>query len=327
MTAAAPTPGVSRVLVALGGNAMSAPDGSATEDDQTAALGQAAAHIADLVAEGVDVVITHGNGPQVGNLLATNEYALAIAPPASLAWCDAQTQATIGLTLMNALDGELAARGCRRPVVSLITRTLVDAEDPAFGDPVKPIGRYRPVAEARRFVGLGQTWKDYGARGWRRVVASPRPLEVLEAPTARSLADSGVVVVCAGGGGIPVVRRGARLENVEAVIDKDLASAVLAPVVGADTLILATDVEAAMIGYGGPDPERIGHVGLRRIRELEAQGHFAAGSMGPKVGAARSFVENGGRAAIITRVDLLAEAARRAVGEVGTVITAAGPAA
>lgn len=304
---------------------MSAPDGSATEQDQTRALSEAAEHIADLVAEDVDVVITHGNGPQVGNLLAKNEYSVAIASPVSLAWCGAQTQATIGLTLMNALDGALAERGVARTVSALVTRTLVRADDPAFDDPVKPIGKYRPGAEAQRFIDLGQHWKDFGEKGWRRVVASPQPIEVLEAPTAKFLADSGNVVVCSGGGGIPVVRRGSRLEGAEAVIDKDLAAAVLGPALGADTLIIATDVEAAIIRFGEPDAEPVRHVGLERIRELEAEGHFAAGSMGPKVAAARAFVEHGGRAAIITKLDLLAEAARRPIGAVGTVITADGP--
>lgn len=316
---------LARVLVALGGNAMSAPDGSATEDDQKAALGEAAAHIADLVAEGVGVVITHGNGPQVGNLLAKNEYSVSIASPVSLDWCGAQTQATIGLTLMNALDAALADRGHPKPVITLVTRTLVDADDPAFHDPVKPIGKYRTAEEAKQFVDLDQHWKDFGDKGWRRVVASPEPIEVLEAPTARFLADSGSVVVCAGGGGIPVVRRDGRLDGAEAVIDKDLAAAVLGPALGADTLVIATDVEAAVIRFGRPDAEPVGHVSLQRIRELEAEGHFAAGSMGPKVAAARRFVENGGRAAIITKLDLLAEAARRPVGEIGTVITADGP--
>ena len=324
MTDASNTHRLARVLVALGGNAMSAPDGSATEDGQKRALGEAAKHIADLVAEGIDVVITHGNGPQVGNLLAKNEYSVAIASPVSLAWCGAQTQATIGLTLMNAMDGALAQRRCPRPVISLVTRTLVDADDEAFTDPVKPIGKYRSADEAQKFIDLGQNWKDFGEKGWRRVVASPQPLEILEAPTAKFLADSGSVVVCSGGGGIPVIRQGDALEGVEAVIDKDLAAAVLGPALGADTLIIATDVEAAIIRYGEPDAEPVGHVSLDRIRELEAEGHFAAGSMGPKVAAARSFVENGGRAAIITKLELLAEAARRPVGEVGTVITAAG---
>lgn len=304
---------------------MSAPDGSATEQDQTEALGQAAEHIADLVAEGVEVVITHGNGPQVGNLLAKNEYSVAIASPVSLAWCGAQTQATIGLTLMNALDGALQARRVARPVTALVTRTLVDADDPAFGEPVKPIGKYRPGDEARQFIDLGQHWKDFGEKGWRRVVASPQPLEVLEAQTARFLVDSGSIVVCSGGGGIPVIRQDGRLQGVEAVIDKDLAAAVLGPALGADTLIIATDVEAAIIRYGQPDAEPVGHVSLRRIRELESEGHFAAGSMGPKVSAARTFVENGGAVAIITKLELLAEAARRPVGAVGTVITADGP--
>lgn len=309
---------------------MSAPDGSATEQDQTVALRSAAVHIAELVAEGVDVVVTHGNGPQVGNLLLKNEYSVAVAAPVSLAWCGAQTQATIGFTLMNALDDALAARGHSNPVAALVTRTLVAADDPAFTNPVKPIGRYRSQDDARQFIDLGQHWVDYGAKGWRRVVASPQPLEVLEASTAKALADSGHIVVTSGGGGIPVVRRDGQLHAVDAVIDKDLAASVLGPQLGADTLVIATDVEAAILNYGEPTARALGHVSVAEMRQYEEQGHFAAGSMGPKVAAARSFVEAGGSAAIITKLSLLAEAARRPIGEIGTVITqngAADPAA
>lgn len=315
---------VRRVLVALGGNAMSAPDGSATEQDQITALRGAANHLADLIAEGVDVVITHGNGPQVGNLLFKNEFSVSVAAPVSLAWCGAQTQATIGFTLMNALGDAFADRGLTRPVTSLVTRTRVAADDPAFGNPVKPIGRYRTEYEAQQFIDLGQQWRDFGEKGWRRVVASPQPLEVLEAPTAKALADAGNVVIAAGGGGIPVVHSDEGLVGVDAVIDKDLAAAVLGPQIGADTLIIATDVEAAILHYGTPQAHALGHMSVAQIRDFEAQGHFAAGSMGPKVAAARTFVESGGQAAIITKLDLLAEAARRPIGEVGTVITQAG---
>ena len=296
---------------------MSAPDGSATEEDQKEALGVAAGHIADLVAEGVDVVITHGNGPQVGNLLAKNEYSVAIASPVSLAWCGAQTQATIGLTLMNALDGALAARSCSRPVVSLVTRTLVDPQDPAFTSPSKPIGKYRQQGEAQQFIEFGQSWKDFGEKGWRRVVASPQPVEVLEAPTARFLADSGSVVVCSGGGGIPVVREDGGLRGVEAVIDKDLNSVLLADQIDAEVLVLATNVDNAWLDWGTDKARALGTVSVGEMRGHLADNQFPPGSMGPKVEAICRFVETTGGRGIITNLASITEALN---GSVGTVV-------
>ena len=331
-----------RVLVALGGNAMSAPDGSATEPDQIAALGEAARHIADLVAAGIEVVITHGNGPQVGNLLVKNELSAAVVPPVSLDWCVAGTQATIGFVLQDALAAALADRGLANPTATLVSRTLVDAADPAFGSPDKPVGRYRSREEAEPLIAVGQHWRDFGERGWRRVVASPLPIRSLDAPTGRTLADLGYVVILSGGGGIPVVYaaaggadtsgapgatgdRATWLTGVEAVIDKDRAAAVLGPDLGADTLVIATDVPAAVVGYGTPDAHDIGHVSLAEMRSYSEAGHFAAGSMGPKVDAICAFVAAGGRAGMITRLDRLAEVVTSALGSVGTVVTLTGP--
>ncbi len=316
-----------RILVALGGNAMSAPDGSATEADQIAALGVAAGHIAELVAAGFEVVVTHGNGPQVGNLLVKNELTANVVPPVSLDWCGANTQATVGFVLQNALAGALAERGVQRPTATIVTRTLVDAADPAFTHPDKPVGRFRSREDAEPLIAAGQHWRDFGDRGWRRVVPSPLPLQVLDAGTGRQLADLGYVVICSGGGGIPVVQTESGLTGVEAVIDKDRAAAILAPDLGADTLVIATDVPAAVVGYGTAQARPLGHVSLAEMRELAAAGHFGAGSMGPKVDAACTFVAGGGHAAVITSLDRLAEAVSSPVGTVGTVVTAAGPGA
>ncbi|HEY7816009.1 MAG TPA: carbamate kinase [Nakamurella sp.] len=317
-----------RVLVALGGNAMSAPDGSATEADQIAALGEAAVRIAELVAAGFEVVITHGNGPQVGNLLVKNELSAAVVPPVSLDWCVAGTQATIGFVLQDALGAALAARGVTRPTATLVSRTLVDPADPAFRAPDKPVGRYRTREEAEPLIAAGQQWRDFGERGWRRVVASPLPLRSLDAGTGRVLADLGHVVILSGGGGIPVTQTASGFAGVEAVIDKDRAAAVLAPDLAADTLVIATDVPAAVIGYGTPDARALGHVSLATMRSHAAAGHFAAGSMGPKVEAICSFVAAGGRAGMITRLETLAQAVTAPLGgreTVGTVVTADGP--
>jgi carbamate kinase len=309
-----------RVLLALGGNAMIGPDGQARPEDQIAAAKVAMESVADLVAEGVDVVLTHGNGPQVGNLLVKNELAAAVVPPVPLDWCGAQTQATLGLILMNALDDALARRGVRRPIATVVTRTLVDADDPGFERPTKPIGRFLPADEAALLVEHGETWEDRGAKGWRRMVASPEPREILDADAALALVDAGFVVVANGGGGIPVVRDGAALRGVEAVIDKDLGAALLARTVAADVLVVATDVPHAVLRYGEPDAEDVGRVTVSRMRELAGEGHFASGSMGPKVDAACRFVEQGGRCAVITDLDSIVAAVTEPDGRSGTVV-------
>ncbi len=306
-----------RVLIALGGNAMTAPDGRATPADQIAALGRAAERIAEVVATGADVLVTHGNGPQVGNLLVKNELAASVVPPVPLHWCGAQTQGTIGFVLCNALERALAGR---RPVAAVVTRTLVDATDPGFGTPTKPIGRYLPADEAKIMIEHGQVWRDRGARGWRRVVASPEPLDVLDAPAVAALLAGGYLVVAAGGGGIPVVREpDGTLRGVEAVIDKDLAAVVLARAVAARTLVLATDVEAAQLGWGTEHPRPLGAVTVAQLRRHAAASEFASGDMGPKVEAACRFVESGGVRAVITSLDRIADAV---AGRTGTVVTA-----
>ena len=298
-----------RVLIALGGNAMTAPDGRAEPADQLAAVARAVEPIADLAARGVDVLITHGNGPQVGNLLVKNELAAAVVPPVPLDWCGAQTQGTIGFILLNALERALAARGVRRPAAAVVTRTLVDADDPGFTRPTKPIGRYLPADEVKVLIEHGQVWEDRGPRGWRRVVASPAPVEVLDAPAVAALVAGGFVVVAAGGGGIPVVREpGGGLRGVEAVIDKDLGAALLGRTVGADVLVIATDVEAVMLDFGTPDQRPLGEVSVAELRGYAADGQFASGSMGPKVDAICRFVEAGGERAVITSLDRIADA-------------------
>jgi carbamate kinase len=310
-----------RVLIALGGNAMTAPDGRARPDDQLAAIDRAAEPIADVVAGGAEVVLTHGNGPQVGNLLVKNELAAAVVPPVPLDWCGAQTQGTIGAMLLNALNRTLAARRVDRPVVAVVTRTLVDPDDPHFREPSKPIGRYLPEAEARAMVAHGQVWQDRGGKGWRRVVASPDPLEVLDAGAVSALLAGGYVVIAAGGGGIPVVRDAHGLRGVEAVIDKDLTAVVLARAVGAETLVIATDVPAVSLDFGTPAQRPLGTVTVDALRGFQAEGHFASGSMGPKVEAACRFVEAGGGRAVISSLDSIAEAA---AGRAGTVVTREG---
>src|SRR6478752_8712389 len=290
-----------RVLLALGGNAMTRADGRVRPEDQIAAADVAMAAVADLLERDVDVVITHGNGPQVGNLLVKNELAAAVVPPVPLDWCGAQTQATLGFVLMNALDAALAERGVDRRTATLVTRALVAADDAHFTHPTKPIGRYLPAEEAEVLVEHGETWEDRGEKGWRRVVASPEPLEIVDAPAVQALVEAGFVVVANGGGGIPVVRdRDGTLHGVEAVIDKDLGAALLARTVEADVLVIATEVANAVLSWGTPEARDVGVVTAGEMRGHAADGHFASGSMGPKVDAVCRFVEQGGARAIIT---------------------------
>lgn len=304
--------------MAVGGNAMTAPDGAARPEDQIAAVARAAEPIADLIAAGADVLLTHGNGPQVGNLLVKNELAAAVVPPVSLDWCGAQTQGTIGFILIDALERALAARGVHRSVTAVVTRTLVSGDDAGFRTPTKPIGRFITAEEAAVLIEHGQVWQDRGGRGWRRVVASPEPLEILDAPAVQALSDSGFVVIAAGGGGIPVVRDDdGTVRGVEAVIDKDLAAAVLARAVLAEVLVIATDVEAAVLDFG---TDHATEIGATTVAELRAHADsFAAGSMGPKVEAVCRFVEAGGTRGVITSLDRIADAAH---GLAGTVVTA-----
>jgi carbamate kinase len=294
---------------------MTGKDGRARPEDQIAAVAVAVEPVADLVAAGVDVVLTHGNGPQVGNLLVKNELAAAVVPPVTLDWCGAQTQGTIGMILMNALERALAARGVDRPVATVVTRTLVDAADGAFERPTKPIGRYLPREDALPLIEHGQIWEDRGERGWRRVVASPEPRRILDAPAVSALIAAGYVVVAAGGGGVPVVRdQDGSVRGVEAVIDKDLAAALLGRTIGADVLVIATDVDHAVLGFGTANAKPIGRVDVGTMRRHAEAGHFASGSMGPKVEAACRFVEQGGQRAVITSLDTIAAATRGGIG-------------
>jgi carbamate kinase len=236
-----------------------------------------------------------------------------------LDWCVAQTQATIGVILSNALERALHARGAHRPVAALVTRTLVRADDPGMLEPSKPIGRYLPRDEAQVLVDHGEVWRDFGAKGWRRVVASPEPQEVLDVPAVRAMLASGYVVIAAGGGGVPVVADGPDgvLRGVEAVIDKDLAAAVLGDAVEADVLLIATDVPQVLLGYGTPDQRPLQHLTLAELQAHADAGEFGIGSMGPKVEAALRFVRNTGRKASICSLDDIVPAL---AGTAGTLV-------
>ena len=303
-------------MVALGGNAIARP-GADDPDAQLHAVEAAMDNVAELVVEGYDVALTHGNGPQVGNLMIKNQVARDVVPPVPLDWCVAQTQATIGYLIVTCLERALRRRGVRRIVATLVTRVLVDADDPAFDRPTKPIGRYASEAEARAHIADGETWKPSGSEGWRRVVPSPQPRAILDQDAAVQLLRERAVVVAAGGGGIPMVREGGGLKGVEAVLDKDLSAALLARAISAECLVIATDVPAAATGFGTSGQEWLGRVTPARLRELAAEGQFESGSMGPKVAACADFVEATGARAVITSLESLQDGAR---GVVGTVV-------
>lgn len=278
----------------------------------------AARQIAEPVGRGHPVALTHGNGPQVGNLLITNELARPVVPPVPLEWCVAQTQATIGLIVANTLKHALRELGVARHVATVVTRVRVDFE-PTLMRPTKPIGHYVPAEEARKLSSLGQVWRDYGARGWRRVVPSPEPLEIIDAHAIATLVSGRAIVVASGGGGITVADGGGLMEGVEAVIDKDLSGALLARSVGADVFIIAAGVEGAVVGVGTRAERPIRRTTPAELRRLQGEGQFGEGIMHPKIEASAPFVEAGGRRAVITSLEHISEAPD---GHVGTVVEA-----
>lgn len=305
-----------RLVIALGGNAL-----GKTLPEQMAAVKLTAKAIADLVEEGHEIILSHGNGPQVGMLqIAMGEYAAKYRePPAPLSVCVAMSQGYIGYDLQNALREELIDRGIHKAVSTVLTQVRVDPDDPAFLQPTKPIGPFMTREEADDKVQeKGWTVMEDAGRGYRRVVASPKPVEIVEIETVHALLSAGQIVVAAGGGGIPVVAHGHHLSGIGAVIDKDLASALMADVLDADTLIILTAVEKVALHYGKPDQQWLTDLPWRDAKRYLEEGQFADGSMKPKVQAAINFVSaKAGRTALITEL----QKARDGVhGETGTLI-------
>ena len=309
-----------RVLIAIGGNSLLRAGEPATVAAERAHVADVARAIACIVADGWRVIVTHGNGPQVGAELLRSERATDEAYPLPLDVCVACTQGEIGFLLQQALGAALAAEQIRRPAVTLLTQVVVSAGDPAFSRPTKPIGPYYDAAAAAIRRAAGWALVEVPGRGFRRVVPSPEPLRIVEEGAIRSLVDTGAVVIALGGGGIPVMPTREGLKGVEAVIDKDLASALLASGLGVDRFVIATDVDRISVGFGTPGARPLDTVDADELRELAAQGHFPAGSMGPKVEAALRFVEGGGDEAIVTSHEGLVAALD---GRAGTHIVAA----
>ena len=304
-----------RMVIALGGNAL-----GKTLPEQMAAVKLTAKAIADLVEDGHEIILSHGNGPQVGMLqIAMGEYAAKYQePPAPLSVCVAMSQGYIGYDLQNALREELIDRGIHKAVSTVLTQVRVDPDDPAFSKPTKPIGPFMTREEAEEKVReKGWTVMEDAGRGYRRVVASPKPVEIVEIETVHALlADQ--IVVAAGGGGIPVVAHGHHLSGIGAVIDKDLASALMADVLDADTLMILTAVEKVALRYGKPDQQWLTDLPWRDAQRYLEEGQFADGSMKPKVQAAINFVSaKSGRTALITELQKARGGVR---GETGTLI-------
>ncbi len=287
-----------RIVVALGGNAL-----GNNAEEQRELVRQTAVPIVDLIAEGHELVVAHGNGPQVGmiNLAFDNPN----VPPMPFPECGAMSQGYIGYHLQNAIREELLQRGLNHPVATIVTQVVVDIEDPAFQNPTKPIGSFYSEEKAKEIAKeTGFVMKEDSGRGYRRVVASPKPSAVVEDRTVKALIEAGQVVITVGGGGIPVIRKGIHLEGVAAVIDKDFASEVLAEMVDADYLIILTAVEKVALNFGKKDEKWLDHVTVAEMEQYMTEGHFAPGSMLPKVEASVAFAKSKeGRTALITSLE------------------------
>ncbi len=298
-------------LVAIGGNSLLQSLGRASVAEERERARGTSRAIAQLVADGWTVLVTHGNGPQVGAELLRSERGAAEVYALPLDVCVATTQGEIGYVLQQALREELGVRGLRVPVATVLTQVVVSLDDPAFARPTKPIGPFYSAEEATaRRERYGWTMVEVPGRGFRRVVPSPEPLEVIEESVIASLVREGALVIALGGGGVPVVRQGDRLVGVEAVVDKDRASALVASRLGVDLFVISTDVDRVYLDYGRPTQRPLGLVTVDELERYRREAHFPPGSMGPKVEAALRFLREGGREVIVTSPDRLAHAVR-----------------
>jgi len=295
------------IVIAIGGNSLITDARHMSVPDQYAAVVKTAGQVADLIERGNRIVITHGNGPQVGFILLRSEHSRGILHEVPLDSIVADTQGALGYQIQQALGNELRRRNLKGSVATVVTQTLVDKDDPAFARPSKPIGEFytREQAEERMRVERWSMVEDSG-RGWRRVVASPKPIRIIEADVIRHLVRDGYVVIAAGGGGIPVVEGKDGLRGIAAVIDKDLAAAVLARGIGADHFIVSTAVERVCLDFGKPGERAIDSMSVAEATRYIAEGHFQPGSMLPKVEACIRFIEGGGMEAYITSPESLA---------------------
>ena len=297
-------------VIAIGGNSLILDSKKITVMDQYRAASETSHHIAALVAAGYRVVVTHGNGPQVGFILLLSDLARNVLHEVPLDSCVADTQGALGYQIGQTLANELRRQGIQKSIATVVTQVLVDNQDPAFSNPTKPIGSFYTEEEARKHkADSGWTLKEDAGRGWRRVVASPKPLRIVEEDTVRLLLEQDVVVIAVGGGGIPVrENEKGDLEGCAAVIDKDLASCLLAKNLKADLFIISTGVDKVAVDFKKPTQRELDKLTVAEAKKHLAEGQFPAGSMGPKIEAAIDFLEHGGKEVIITQPHLLEDA-------------------
>ena len=305
-----------RIVIAIGGNAILNPARGSPQEQQRMIDGTCS-EIAQIILKGYNVVLTHGNGPQIGNILAMQEEC-GLVHPQPLDVCGAQTQGMLGYSLQQSLDNRLKEQGISKQVVTVLTQVIVDESCASFENPTKPIGLYYPEFKGRKMMERGiRMIRD--EKGYRRVVPSPLPEKIVEEETIKKLVQEGVVVIAAGGGGIPVVKKKGLLAGVEAVVDKDLTGSLLAKAINAQTFLILTDVEKAALNFGKNDQIDLDEMTVRQAIQYIGEGHFGKGSMEPKVLAALNFVKSGGKTAIITSLD---KALQALDGKSGTRIVA-----
>ena len=302
-------------VVAIGGNSLIVDKNRKTIPDQFDAVKETMKHIADMISEGYDIVITHGNGPQVGFILRRSELALGELHPVPLDYCGADTQGAIGYMIQKALRNELKSRGIEKQSVTVVTQVRVDADDPAMMKPSKPIGSFVDEATAQQRIAEGEDFIEDSGRGWRRVVPSPIPQEIIEVDAIKTLIDHDFTVIAVGGGGIPVVEKeNGDLRGIEAVIDKDYASGLLANSISADLLLISTAVEKVAINFNKPNQQWLSRMTLAEAEKYIAEGHFAPGSMLPKIQAIVKFLKEGGKEALVTDPPNIRRALRSETG-------------
>ncbi len=308
-----------RIVLALGGNALQDADSDATAEAQLEVVKETTRYLADIIEDGYNVIVAHGNGPQVGRIIIQNEHAKDVTPAMPLDICGAMSQGMIGYHLQQALGDELRSRNINNPVATIVTQVVVDKSDDAFQNPTKPIGPFYSKEEAEKLEEeKAYNMVEDSGRGYRRVVASPKPERIVEIETVKTLVDNNTVVITVGGGGIPVIEEEGRLEGIAAVIDKDLASKRLAEDLDADILVMLTAVERVAINFGKPNQKNLDKVTVEEMKKYAEEGHFAPGSMLPKVMAAIEFAESKpGRKAVIASLDKAKEALK---GESGTIV-------
>ena len=304
-------------VVAVGGNALIKDKDRQTVQDQYNCVQDTMTHIVDMIENGWDVVITHGNGPQVGFRLRRSELAKEVLHEVPLDYCGADTQGSIGYMLQMALHNEFKRRGLNKVAATIVTQAIVDKHDPAFEHPTKPIGSFMEEREAKsRRANDGWTVVEDAGRGWRRVVPSPRPISIVEAEAIHNLIKAGFTVIGVGGGGIPVIERDdGTLTGIEAVIDKDFGSSLLAKLIGADLFVISTAVEKVALNFNTPEQKWLDQMTVSEAKQYISEGHFASGSMLPKIQASIQFLENGGKKALITDPEHISDALE---GKTGT---------